>query len=147
LSEVENAKADLHAQLELEGVVMRSTHAMLSDAGDTAIQVDKKLELLNLRISEVCTVLTTEKRARCELEQVLWIEQQRVKDLGGSLMESKQAADDYLKECNSLFGLVQQVWDDKAALEGQVTMMLSLHGSAAWSTAFLSLKISFSVST
>ncbi len=127
MSEVEVAKSDLHAQLEIEEEFVRTTSAMLGAAGDSAIQVENELQMLNVRIAEVCSELTVGKRAQFTLEQLLWIEQQRVKALGGSLEESKHAAEDVMEECNCLFGLVRQLWDEKAALEGQVGHSMRCH--------------------
>jgi chromosome segregation ATPase len=124
LSDINIAKTDLHAQLEKEGEAVRTTHVMLSAAGDTAIQVEKNLQSLDVKIAEVCSELTVEKTAHNTLKQLLRVEKQLAYDLGGSLKASKQAAEDVMEECKNLFGLVQQLWEEKAALEGQVMLVL-----------------------
>jgi hypothetical protein len=147
MSDFEIAKSDLHAQLEIQNEAARTTSAMLCAATDSAIQVDNEMQMLDVKIAEVRSELAVGNRARCKVEQLLWVEQQRVKALGGSLEESKRASEDVMHECNGLSGMVRQLWDEKAALEGQVVLMPSLcmdltvlwHSNLAFTILFLHL--------
>ena len=65
--------------------------------------------------------MSAEKGARYQLEQLLWTERMRVRELGLSLVESNQTAKEAVVECFELSAQLEKISDEKSTLERQVT--------------------------
>ncbi len=103
LSEVENAKKDLQAEMQMEEISAQNTAVMLSDTFGTTSKLDLVLVSLGERLSELCTDGMSDKSERCRLESLLWSEKQRVKQLELSLKQTNLTAGLAMEECSSLF--------------------------------------------
>ncbi len=125
LSHVEFIKVDMQTQLQFDEKTAHDTVAIMctvdSCVEDIAEKVDKSIAVFGARMSKVCFNVSAEKGARYQLEQLLWTERMRVRELGLSLVESNQTAKEAVVECFELSAQLEKISDEKSTLERQVT--------------------------
>jgi hypothetical protein len=103
LSDVENAKVELRAEMQMEESSAQNTAVMLSTTFGVISALDVVLVSLGTRLAELCTEGRLDKSARCWVESLLWSEKQRVKQLEVSLEQTSVIAGHAMEECNRLF--------------------------------------------
>uniref|UniRef100_A0A7S0M099 Uncharacterized protein n=1 Tax=Cryptomonas curvata TaxID=233186 RepID=A0A7S0M099_9CRYP len=103
LSDVENAKVELRAEMQMEESSAQSTAAMLSTTFGVISALDLVLVSLGTRLAELCRAGKSDKSARCRVESLLWSEKQRAKQLEVSLEQTSLIAGHAMEECNRLF--------------------------------------------
>jgi hypothetical protein len=103
LLDLENSKADLKAEMQMEENSAQNTAAMLNTSLDVIITLDSVLESLGALLREFCTEAMSDKSERCRVESLLWSEKQRIKLLELSLAHSSLTAGHAMDECNRLF--------------------------------------------
>ncbi len=106
LSDVENAKVELRAEMQMEEISAQNTAAMLSSTFGVTATLDSVLLSLDARLVELCAEGKSDKSARCRAESLLWSETQRVKQLELSLEQTSLLAAHAMEECNRLFNQV-----------------------------------------
>jgi hypothetical protein len=121
LSDVEMIKLDLQRQIHIEEKTVQDTAAIMCTVGDIAEMLDRGIAGFSARMSKAFFEVSAEKAARCQSEQLHWTERLCVRGLGLSLVESNQTAREAVVECGELAAQLEKLFDEKSAVERQVT--------------------------
>jgi hypothetical protein len=116
ISNVESAKTQLNAEVQAAVHVA----SMLTTSQDLLANVDDRVVSLGARVAALSADASSEKSSRCRFEQLFWAEKQHVRMVGISLFECKQGLEESVKEIVLLSSQVQQLHQEKSALETQV---------------------------
>ena len=136
ISEINIAKAELHAQsqsAEITEQVDAEAAVRLNNAEEVVNSLSDHLASLSGRMSEVQLEIAAERSAKVQFQLLLRNGQQREAELESVLSESNTAVREAVEECAELSIQLQQVWDEKSALEMQVAHALSSEN--CWSAA------------
>ena len=98
LSDVENAKLDLKVELEMEQSCARDTAGVLGAAAESLGRVELSLEAFGAWGSDSIAAMSSERSARCRLEQRCWLADRRTELLQSAWIESSRTAEAALRE-------------------------------------------------
>jgi hypothetical protein len=116
ISNVESAKTQLNE--EVQTTVEASL--LLATSQNLLANVDNAMVSLGEWMVVISADASSEKSSRCKFELLHWAEKQHARMVGISLLECKQALEESVEECVLLSGQVQQLSQEKSALETQV---------------------------